>query len=263
MKSPIKWAGGKSWLVGRLADLYADHLDKRFVEPFMGSCAATLALEPKAALCADVLAPLVNFFQHLRLGLAFDPADYTRTESEFYGIRERFNAIYRDGGTEAARLFYYLNRRAFNGLCRFSAKGTFNAPWGKYKTEIPPLADYSAALMNVEFRRQHFAKTLLQCGASDFIYVDPPYDTEFTSYAAGGFTWADQVHLADLLAAHAAPVVVSNQATDRVLALYRMRGFDVETLPAPRKIACTGDRRPALEMLALRNVTVAQRLEIA
>jgi DNA adenine methylase len=46
--------------------------------------------------------------------------------------------------------------------------------------------------------------------------------------------------------------VVSNQATDRILALYRNLDFRVETIEAPRRIACNGNRKPALEMLAFR-----------
>ena len=39
--------------------------------------------------------------------------------------------------------------------------------------------------------------------ADDFIYADPPYDVEFTTYSAGGFGWDDQVRTAEWLAAHA------------------------------------------------------------
>ncbi len=88
----------------------------------------------------------------------------------------------------------------------------------------------------------------------DFIYADPPYDVPFTSYSAGGFGWADQERLADWLAAHPGPVVVSNQATSRVLALYRDLGFQVQVIAAPRRISCTGDRTPAGELLATRHV---------
>ena len=54
----------------------------------------------------------------------------------------------------------------------------------------------------------------------DFIYADPPYDVEFVSYSQQGFNWDDQVRLADWLAKHPGPVVLSNQATERVVQLY-------------------------------------------
>lgn len=90
--------------------------------------------------------------------------------------------------------------------------------------------------------------------ADDFVYADPPHDVEFTQYAAEGFTWEDQVRLAEWLARHPGPVVVSNQATERIVGLYRAMGFEIRFLKGPRMISCTGDRTPALEVVALRGV---------
>ncbi len=59
----------------------------------------------------------------------------------------------------------------------------------------------------------------------DFIYADPPYDVEFTQYAKEGFVWQDQVRLAEWLASHPGPVVLSNQATERIVGLYKKLGF--------------------------------------
>ncbi len=56
------------------------------------------------------------------------------------------------------------------------------------------------------------------------------------------------------LARHPGPVVLTNQATDRVMALYAELGFAVEVLAAPRRISCTGDRKAAAEVLASRNL---------
>jgi DNA adenine methylase len=45
-------------------------------------------------------------------------------------------------------------------------------------------------------------------------------------------------------------VVLSNQATDRIVKLYEKLGFKICILAAPRRISCTGDRKPAREVLA-------------
>lgn len=50
------------------------------------------------------------------------------------------------------------------------------------------------------------------------------------------------------------PVVLVNQATPRIKRLYRALGYELRLLDAPRRINCTGDRTPAKEVLALRNV---------
>jgi DNA adenine methylase len=63
------------------------------------------------------------------------------------------------------------------------------------------------------------------------------------------------VRLAGWLAQHPGPVVLSNQATGRIVDLYAGLGFALEHLRAPRSISCTGDRTPAREVLALRNLS--------
>ena len=88
----------------------------------------------------------------------------------------------------------------------------------------------------------------------DVIYADPPYDVEFRQYASEGFEWEAQERLAEWLARHPGPVVASNQATKRIVKLYRGLGFSLRFLEGPRFISRTGDRTPAREILATRNV---------
>ena len=59
---------------------------------------------------------------------------------------------------------------------------------------------------------------------------------------------------AEWLARLEGTVVLSNQATPRVVALYGKLGYDVRFFNAPRRISCTGDRTPAREVLATRNL---------
>jgi DNA adenine methylase len=45
-----------------------------------------------------------------------------------------------------------------------------------------------------------------------------------------------------------------NQATYSIEQLYRQLGYEVRFLKAPRRISRTGDRTPAREILATRNI---------
>ena len=49
---------------------------------------------------------------------------------------------------------------------------------------------------------------------------------------------------AEWLAEHPGPVVLSNQATPRIMQLYRSLGYKLRLLDAPRLISCNGDRAP-------------------
>ena len=94
----------------------------------------------------------------------------------------------------------------------------------------------------------------IKLSPKDFVYADPPYDVEFRQYSSDGFEWEEQERLAAWLARHPGPVVASNQATKRIRALYRSHGFKVKLLNGPRRISRTGDRTPAREILATRNI---------
>lgn len=268
---PLKWAGGKRWLVPRLAEMVAtidggpaaattqtrhDPLrGRRLVEPFAGGLAVALGLRPATALLGDLNPHAINFYRHLQRGLVIT-MDMRNERDAFYAHRSRFNELVKAGeheGTHAAALFYYLNRTCFNGLCRFNSRGEFNVPFGRYAASLAYTRDFSAyrdVLADWEFVHGDFAELSVRPG--DLVYADPPYDVPFTRYAQLDFRWQDQLRLAAWLAAHDGPVIASNQATERVLDLYRQHGFEVTVLEAPRRISCTGDRSDAAEMLATR-----------
>jgi DNA adenine methylase len=257
LSPPLKWAGGKRWQVPHLRPLWAAHAHRRLVEPFCGGLAVTLGLNPDRALLNDANPHLINFYRWLRKGLRVSGVTMEHREALYYEHRTRFNALLRtgkDGTQEAATLFYYLNRTGYNGLCRFNSRGEFNVPFGRYTT-INYTRDFTAyrdVFAGWEFTAGDFE--VLPLDDSDFVYADPPYDVEFTAYSRGGFTWADQERTAEWLATHRGPVVLVNQATPRIEALYARLGYRIDYLDAPRRISCTGDRTPAKEVLATRNL---------
>ncbi len=319
LKPPLKWAGGKRWLVPHLAPLWKPFSERRLVEPFCGGLAVTLGLMPGRALLNDRNPHLMNFYSWLKRGMTIAiPMEYD--ETLYYAHRARFNQLLREHGTademhpnfsensagesgnpkiersqsrqtphpalspsdpafakatarhggqrvadlsavapadaEAAALFYYLNRTGYNGLCRFNQSGEFNVPFGQF-TRVNYRREFSAyqeVFATWQFTSCDFAGVATE--DDDFIYADPPYDVEFTQYSKEVFGWDEQVRAAEWLSRHKGPVVLSNQATERILSLYRKLGFDLRFLDAPRRISRTGDRTPAKEVLATRNLGV-------
>jgi DNA adenine methylase len=256
LRPPLKWAGGKRWLVPHLEPLWKNHRARRLVEPFCGGLAVTLGLMPSKALLNDINLHLISFFQWLQKGLCVT-IPMQNSSGLYYAHRERFNRLIGEGqaySQEAAELFYYLNRTGYNGLCRFNRSGEFNVPFGKYKN-INYVADFLAyreTLSQWEFHVGSFEDVPVE--PDDFIYADPPYDVEFVHYSKEGFTWDDQVRLAEWLVKHPGPVVLSNQATERIVNLYTGLGFSTHFLESPRRISSDGDRTPAEEVLASKGV---------
>ena len=253
---PLKWAGGKRWLAPRLRPIFEATGARRLVEPFVGGMAIALGLAPEAALLNDVNPHLINFYTHLRRGLVIG-RELKNDRTFFLAQRARFNDLIRSGkaaSKEGAELFYYLNRTGFNGLCRFNSAGQFNVPFGQYK-KINYGRDfrlYAPLLRRWSFTCGDFESLDIERG--DFLYVDPPYDVEFTKYSKDGFTWEDQERLVEWMARCRRPVVASNQATPRIIRLYTRAGFSIQKVSAPRMIACNGSRTRAWEILAAKNV---------
>jgi DNA adenine methylase len=242
--------------VPRLRELWFVSGAKRLVEPFCGGLSVALGLDPDRAHLNDINPHSINFCRWLQRG--FRIRIPMRNESElYYRHRDEFNRLIAGRGRsshKAAELFYYLNRTGYNGLCRFNRKGVFNVPFGRY-TRISyrrDFGEYRAPLSRWTFGHGDFAEIELE--RDDFVYADPPYDVQFRQYADQGFDWPQQIRLAYWLAEHPGPVVLSNQATDRIIELYRQVGFELHCLDAPRMINSTGDRSPAREVLAIRNL---------
>ena len=253
LKPPLKWAGGKRWLVPHLEPIWQEHKHRRYVEPFCGGLAVAIGLNPRNALLNDINPHLINFYRQLQRGLEVK-IQMRNDERLFYSHRDRFNKLIRANQAEtaeAAQLFYFLNRTGFNGLCRFNQRGEFNVPFGTYKkisyaTDFHPYKTFFKdwSFLNVDLESLKFEP-------NDFVYADPPYDVEFTTYSANGFSWEDQVRTAELLGTHPGPVVLSNQATPRIVSLYEKLNFKLSYLDGPRRISCTGDRSAAREVLAV------------
>ncbi|HEY8223934.1 MAG TPA: Dam family site-specific DNA-(adenine-N6)-methyltransferase [Pyrinomonadaceae bacterium] len=256
LSPPLKWAGGKRWQLPYLKTYWESERHRRLVEPFCGGLAVTLGLRPRNALLNDINLHLINFYRWLQRGLSIS-IEMSNSQTLFYAHRDRFNGLLRLGKSttkEAASIFYYLNRTGYNGLCRFNSSGQFNVPFGRYNSihYRRDFAEYKELFQPWSFENVPFDQMLLE--ADDFVYADPPYDVEFTEYSSGGFGWAEQVRTAEWLATHPGPVVLSNQATERIVNLYSKLKYQLVFLDAPRRISCTGDRTPASEVLALRNV---------
>ncbi|KFC08218.1 methyl-directed repair DNA adenine methylase [Trabulsiella guamensis ATCC 49490] len=254
----LKWAGGKYSLLPELYQIIP--AGKRLIEPFVGAGAVFLNSDKhESFLLADVNTDLINLWQMLEadplrvMDFARNLFESGRTEDGYKSIRANFNAQLMNAPLRAAA-FLYLNRHCFNGLMRYNRDGFFNVGFGKYKKPYFPEAEILAfrekspqcVFMNADFRR-----TLALAGDGDVVYCDPPYEpmpgtAGFTSYSAGGFSWADHISLAEsCVAAHqrGAKVLISNSTAPRVIELYEQHGFTLHRVSARRAISSKGSTR--------------------
>jgi len=268
----LRWAGGKrkhKWLFDAITKVFNPHKN-RLVEPFAGGLSIALGVNPRWALLNDANPYLINLYRQIKNGLTLDPKFRAEVgRADYLDNREWFNnskdLLGWHGNFKVdkvlAELFYYLNRTGYNGLCRFNSSGGYNTPYGNLpKPKLDhDFEAYRDRFQDWVFTSMDFAD--IQVFQNDIVVADPPYDVaegkDKHDYVAGGFSWADQVRLADWLESANVPVFACNLATDRIIKLYTDRGFDIQFVNAPRAIACNGDRSKVREILATKNLGVA------
>ena len=61
----------------------------------------------------------------------------------------------------------------------------------------------------------------------DFIFVDPPYDSEFSEYDGNSFDAAAQIELAETLSKLPAKIMIVVKNTEFIYKLYSDKGFNI------------------------------------
>jgi DNA adenine methylase len=198
----IKWSGGK----GREIDFFREYYPKNFdlfIEPFVGGGAVFFDLNSENNVISDVHEGLINFYRQLKLGQAGEI--YNRISS--LGVDEQTYYYVRDSmplndAVDKAVRFYYLRKTAFRGMLRYNKAGKFNIPWGRYKTVsyvdlLNP--DYFDLFRRTDIRLSSFENIFREFNSeSNFIFLDPPYDSKFTDYGYCQFGEKYQRDLADI-----------------------------------------------------------------
>lgn len=262
----LKWAGGKARLVPFILSNFPSQPRKRLIEPFAGSAALSLAVDFDAYLLNDSNTDLINLYRILKqekqLFIAYVRSFFTpenNQENRFYALREQFNQS--QDIAERSALFIYLNRHAFNGLCRYNGKGRFNVPFGRYKVPYFPEAEmqgFIAKSDRIELLCGDFQTALGWANDDDVVYCDPPYvplseTASFTAYAKGGFDLDDQSRLAQAAkqtSEQSQGVLISNHDTAFTRQIYK--DARVETVAVQRNIAAKGSSRQKVgELLAI------------
>lgn len=110
----------------------------------------------------------------------------------------------------AAAIFYFVRENAYASMFRYNQRGEFNVPYGGISYNRKDLAR-KIAYMRSEALRQHLSQTIIEQldfeaflkkyapQEDDFLFLDPPYDSEFSTYARNAFDMRDQERLARYL----------------------------------------------------------------
>lgn len=128
--------------------------------------------------------------------------------------------------------FYFIREYCYGSMFRYNAKGEFNIPYGgmsynnkNFKSKIDSMfnKEVETVFKNTDIHCSDFEAFLYDANLNDndFMFLDPPYDTEFSDYEGKGFTKKDQERLANSLKNTPASFILIIKNTDFIYDLYK------------------------------------------
>jgi DNA adenine methylase len=132
---------------------------------------------------------------------------------------------------KTAANWYFVREFCYASMFRYNRKGEFNIPYGgiaynrknfRLKVENIFSKDTQRLFKHSKFYNLDFAEFIstVQPTENDFIFLDPPYDSEFSEYDQNSFTKDDQVRLRDVLLKTKAKWMLVIKETDFIRSLY-------------------------------------------
>lgn len=200
LKPLIKWSGGKSDEI-KMFEKYFPENYTTYIEPFVGGGSVYFYLNPNNAVISDVHTELIDLYKSIGKGKGQDIYEfmkqYPNDENTYYKVRDEMDI---KDELDSAKRFYYQRKTCFRGMLRYNKNGKFNIPFGRYKTiNYSELLnkDYETLLSRTEILNKGFDYIFENYNhENNFMFLDPPYDSEFTDYGYCQFGKEEQKKLA-------------------------------------------------------------------
>ena len=168
----------------------------------------------------------------------------TALKSAFYmHIRHIYNNTkkYKIDNALKSAMFLFIRNFAYSGMFRYNTKGEFNVPYGgiaynrknfRKKVDYLRTKELEVLLNRTTIESLDFEVFFKnhQPTKNDFVFLDPPYDSEFSTYAKNEFTKADQKRLANYLIKECKAkwmMIIKN--TNFIFNLYNNKGLNIQS----------------------------------
>jgi DNA adenine methylase len=146
---------------------------------------------------------------------------HPNNEETYYKVRDQMEI---KSPLDNAKRFYYQRKTCFRGMLRYNKDGKFNIPYGRYKTinyEDLKNKSYEELLSRTEIMNKGFEYIFENYNNSNnFMFLDPPYDSEFTDYGYCAFGKEEHKRLAKYFEETDIKCLMVIGATDFISELY-------------------------------------------
>lgn len=152
--------------------------------------------------------------------------------TQYYSCRNDYNM--KNDDVRHIAMWFIMRELAYSGMFRYSSHGLFNVPYGGQSYDSKDLLkkiDYIKQIRimdfykNTEFNNMDFQMFFEKYGyfcSSDFIFLDPPYDSAFSQYnVEEDFDRTHQTRLRDCLVKTHAKFMLVVKNTEMMQELYK------------------------------------------
>lgn len=179
---------------------------------------STLNRDDQSKIRAFLISSIKRRFNYLNKQInsgkpinGFDDIIHTSYKTSLYMlIREQFNKDTDVSNGGRAALYLFIRQYAYSSMFRYSKNGDFNVPYGGKSYNNISLLDKVVEYKNIKLRtllkksiieNKDFESFLHEYTPTknDFLFLDPPYDSEFSTYDNNEFGEKEQNRLADYI----------------------------------------------------------------
>jgi DNA adenine methylase len=165
-------------------------------------------------------------------------------------------------------LFLFIRNYTYSGMFRYNKKNEFNVPYGGIGYNSKNLQKKYNYYKSIKLKN-HLQKTTINNDdfeefllknkpqKNDFIFLDPPYDTEFSTYALNSFEKNDQVRLSNYLIKKCkSNWMLVIKKTDFILSLYDNQGLFIHTFDKKYMVSFMNRNDKDVEHLMITNYSI-------
>ena len=161
--------------------------------------------------------------------------------------------------------FYFIREYCYSSMFRYNSNGEFNVPYGgisynrknfQRKIDYIKSKELQNHFINTDIYNLDFEDFLneIKLSENDFIFLDPPYDTDFSSYVNNAFDKKDQERLAKYLINKCpAKFMLVIKNTEFIMNLYIDKGLHINSFDKKYMVSFKGRNNRDCEHLIITN----------
>ena len=169
--------------------------------------------------------------------------------------------------------FYFIREYCYSSMFRYNSNGEFNVPYGgisynrknfQRKIDYIKSKELQTHFVNTDIYNLDFEEFLdkIKLTKNDFIFLDPPYDTDFSSYVNNTFDKQDQERLADYLINKCpAKFMLVIKNTDFISNLYDKKGLYITSFDKTYMVSFKGRNNRDCEHLLITNYLINNEIK--